>query len=275
MVLKLAPGEASARTPKQSKVTGLTFWETIYAPEHRMDAHAHRNAFVYLVLQGGLTEVCDRRAQTALASSVIFHPPGQVHANQFLDVGARALSIELDALWLARLREHPLTLDAPVYVRGGRLTGLAVQLHQEVHEADPASALAVEGLALELLAEIARRCAPAAERRPPRWLRQVRELLHAQFSASLTLDEIAAVAGVHPVHLASVFRQQYRCTVGDYVRRLRIDYACRQLAQSDLPLAEIALDAGFAHQSHFTRTFRRLTGTTPARYRKTFSSRLD
>src|SRR5262249_32071994 len=128
MVLKLAPGEASARTPKQSKVPGLTCWETIYAPEHRMGAHAHRNAFVALVLQGGLAEVCDRRARTALASSVIFHPPGQVHANQFLGAGARALSLELDARWLARLREHALALDAPVYGRGGRLTGLAVQL---------------------------------------------------------------------------------------------------------------------------------------------------
>ena len=177
MVLRLGPGEESARTPKQSKVMGLTFWETVYAPGSRVGPHAHRSAFVYLVLQGGLTERCDGRVRTALASTVIYHPPGQVHAKRF--------------------------------------------------------------------------------------------------SETLTLEEIAAVAGVHPVHLASVFRRHYGCTVGDAVRRLRIDYACRQLARSEVSLAEIALDAGFASQSHFTRTFRRLTGTTPAQYRKIFSPHLD
>lgn len=275
MALRLAPGEESARTPKQSKVTGLTFWETVYAPDSRMGAHAHPNAFVYLVLQGGLTERCDGQVRTALASTLIYHPPGQVHANHFLGSGARAFNVALDARWQGRLHEYALTLDAPAYFHGGRLSGLAAQLYQEAQEADSASALVAEGLALELLGEIARGCAPAAERQPPRWLRQVRELLQSQFAASLSLEEIAAVAGVHPVHLGSVFRQHYGCTVGDTVRRLRIDYACRRLAHSEDSLAEIALDAGFAHQSHFTRTFKRLTGTTPAQYRKIFSPRLD
>ena len=62
---------------------------------------------------------------------------------------------------------------------------------------------------------------------------------------------------VHPVHLAQTFRKFYRCTIGDYVRSLRIEFACRQLAATKMPLSEIALLAGFADQSHFTRTFRK------------------
>jgi AraC family transcriptional regulator len=240
-----------------------------------MPAHSHENAFLYVVLEGALTEVCDRQTRTALPATVIFHPPRQIHANHFLDAGARAFNLELDARWLDRLQGQALTLDEPAYFQGGRLTGLAAQLCQEARQTDAASALVVEGLVLELLGETARRCVITAERTPPRWLQQVRELLHARFDSPLTLEEIAAAAGVHPVYLASAFRQQYRCTIGDYVRRLRIDYACRQLIRSDTSLAEIALDAGFANQSHFTRTFRCLTGTTPAQYRRIFSRRLN
>jgi AraC family transcriptional regulator len=70
-----------------------------------------------------------------------------------------------------------------------------------------------------------------------------------------------------------VFRQQYGCTVGDYVRKLRLDFASRQLATSSASLAAIALAAGFADQSHFTKAFRRASGMTPAEWRRHFRSR--
>jgi AraC family transcriptional regulator len=88
------------------------------------------------------------------------------------------------------------------------------------------------------------------------------------FSESLTLAGVAASVGVHPVHLARVFRQHYRCTIGEYVRQVRIEFASRELSVSDAPLAEIAFTSGFSDQSHFSKTFKRLTGQTPAQFRK-------
>jgi AraC family transcriptional regulator len=84
----------------------------------------------------------------------------------------------------------------------------------------------------------------------------------------LKLADIAEAVGVHPVHLAQTFHKSYRCTVGDYVRRLRIESTCRELATSEAPIVEIALAAGFCDQSHFTRTFKRLTGIAPSQYRE-------
>jgi AraC family transcriptional regulator len=72
---------------------------------------------------------------------------------------------------------------------------------------------------------------------------------------------------VHPAHLAREFRRRRHCTIGGYVRRLRVEFACRELSSTDAPLAEIALAAGFSHQSHLTRTFKELTGMTPAKFR--------
>jgi len=135
---------------------------------------------------------------------------------------------------------------------------------------DDVSPFAMEGLALELVAATARQREKVVERKPPRWLEQARELLHAHFADTLSLSEVAAAVGVHPAHLARVFRQQYRCSVGDYLRKLRVEFACRQLATSDRPLLEIALAAGFADQSHFSKTFKSLRGMTPSEYQRNF-----
>lgn len=103
----------------------------------------------------------------------------------------------------------------------------------------------------------------------PPWLKQARDLLHDQFSESMSLARVAESVGVHPVYLASEFRRRFGSTVGEYVRRLRIEYACREIsACSEAPLAQIALTAGFSSQSHFSKTFKRLTGMTPLEYRR-------
>jgi AraC family transcriptional regulator len=81
------------------------------------------------------------------------------------------------------------------------------------------------------------------------------------------------VVGVHPVTLARGFRRAYGCTLGEYVRRQRIENACRQLLDSAASLAEIALANGFADQSHFSNTFHRYTVMTPARYRRSAKER--
>ena len=101
----------------------------------------------------------------------------------------------------------------------------------------------------------------------PQWLERVRNILEQRFAEPYKLSEIAAEAGVHPVHLAREFRKHYGSSVGEYLRRMRIEYACRELMASNLAVINIAFAAGFADQSHFSRTFKRLCGTTPGRYR--------
>jgi AraC family transcriptional regulator len=133
---------------------------------------------------------------------------------------------------------------------------------------DELSPLAIEGLTLELLVECARGAARVPDRQPPRWLRAVCDLLEAKFCEHLTLGTLAASVGVHPAHLARVFRRFHGCTPGEHVRQLRIEFACHRLANSDTPLAEIALAAGFSDQSHFSNTFKRHTGVSPAAFRK-------
>jgi AraC family transcriptional regulator len=65
-------------------------------------------------------------------------------------------------------------------------------------------------------------------------------MIQAHFAEQLTLKQIGKTVGLHPVYLASEFRKRYHCTVGEYVRQLRIEFACRRLSQSGDTVAEVA-----------------------------------
>lgn len=253
-------------------VAGLSFTESAYPASLFMSSHFHERAYFNLVLRGAFTDVCQKRPQTVQASTLIFHPAGELHSDR-IHTPARVLRIGLAPRWLERLGEYGYTLDEPSYTREGPLVSLAIQLHQEYQERDASAPLAIEGLMLELLAKACRQHRPISERRLPLWLRQAKAILHDQFSESLTLEGVAQVVGVHPVHLAREFRRQYHCTVGRYLRNLRIERSRHELITSDTPLADIAFAAGYSDQSHFTTAFKRQTGLTPAEYRKIFRAR--
>jgi AraC-like DNA-binding protein len=189
------------------------------------------------------------------------------HANRWHSSGGRSLNVEFAPPWLERLRGQTTVLDRPAEYEDGPQVWLARRLFEECRRQDGVSPLAVEGLTLELLAECSRSRVELPHSHPPRWLDRVCELLRDRFSENLSLSEIAGEVGISSDHLTRSFRQCHGCTVGDYVRRLRVEFACRRLAAAELPLVEIALDAGFTDQSHFTKTFKQLMGVTPAVFR--------
>jgi AraC family transcriptional regulator len=253
------------------EVAGLTLAETAFGADVRMPCHEHRLAHFYLVLHGACTDSHGGTANHCAPSTLMFHPVGTTHSCDYRGDGARTFFIQIEDAWLERVREHSGLPDCSVSIQGGVPVWLASRLYHELRDLDSSPPLVLEGLVLQLLGEVF--CSPSGpvERRTPRWLRQVRDLLHARFAERLTLDEIAQAVGIHPDRLCHGFRDRYGCSVGEFVRQLRIEFACRQLATSDAPLLEIALAAGFADQSHFIKTFKRRMGMTPAEFQRHLS----
>lgn len=247
------------------EVAGFALHEVVHAPGVKIPKHSHDRAHLGLVLRGVFIERCERKILECKPLSVSFLAPGVSHSDEF-HTGAHCFLLEFTPQRYERVREH-LRLNEPLSFYGGLLASLTMRLFYEARQMDTASPLAIEGLALEILAEASRQQMASSERKPPRWLERAKELLHAHFPETLTHDMIAESVGVHPTHLASAFRKHYRCTIGEYVRRLRIEFACREISTSEAPLTSIALAAGFYDQSHFSKVFRQLTGITPAQFR--------
>lgn len=99
------------------------------------------------------------------------------------------------------------------------------------------------------------------------------EVVHDCFNQRLSLGDIAESVGVHPAHLARAFRKRYGCSVGNYVRRLRVNFAADELRSGDHSLSQVALKAGFYDQAHFNRCFKRKFGIPPGVYRATYRGR--
>jgi AraC family transcriptional regulator len=229
--------------------------------------HVHEHGYFCLVLRGAYTETCHSSTLHCKPMTVLYRAPGEPHADRFHDTGGQCCVVEVPTAWVDRLCQGPMRAETSEY-QGGALSCLALRLCEELRNWDDASGFAIQGLILEMLAVVCRSRASAAERPTAPWLQRCREILHARFRERICLHEIAFAVNVHSSHLARSFRRQHRCTMGEYVRRLRIDFACRQLASSGTSLLDVALDAGFCDQSQFCKTFKRHTGLTPSEFRR-------
>jgi len=259
-------------TRTRREVAGLALTETVHRQPTRLPQHTHAATYFCLVLSGEFEERVGGKVHEARPGTLLFHPAGESHVDEIRSPQTSLLNIALGNAWERRLTQ----LDSRFRPHPGRQGALAARLAgriaQEFAARDPAADLVIEGLVLTLLAETSRWSARPSDR-APRWLPVALDFIHAHFRQRCDHDALARVAGVHPTHFARAFRVHVGCTVGEYVRGLRIEWARKRLTGADVPLAAVALDAGFADQAHFTRWFRRETGTTPAAYRRRRRSR--
>ena len=246
---------------------GFHLQEFAQPPYHRLPWHEHRNASICFVVSGAYAERMRAHDHECPPHSMVFKPAAERHADEFGREGATSLLIEIGPERLRTLDSVSDITARPSLARSAKLAMLGHQIYREFLWSDGLSPLAVEGLILEVLVEAARAGREESARPRPRWLRQVHELIHETAGQPLTLSSIAREVGIHPAHLARTFRAHYRRSIGDYVRRLRIERAARDLLASHTSIAEIACRAGFFDQSHFSRVFRDHTGLTPAAFR--------
>jgi AraC family transcriptional regulator len=256
---------------RRADVDGFLVTWVRFPPGARLPLHTHERATVAVILNGSFDGLMRQASRPCPASTVLTEPPGELHGNQFERAGADVLTVQPDPARAELLEPFAGVLGEVNHMRDLGVASVARRAAAELRMPDSITPLAVEGLVLELLALAARlrqASAIAAEPRPPHWLGEARALLHDRYRENLRLADIAASVGVHPGHLARVFRLSYGTPVGSYARGLRLTWAAGRLRESGDGIAQIALEAGFFDQSHFTRAFKQFFGRTPLAYRR-------
>ena len=243
----------------------LTVCRIRYDGASTYDLHGNEQASVIFVERGQCSKRFGQRAIALGRGSMLLIPPEQLQADAF-PVTTKFLAAEFAPGFLQGICDTGLQMDDVLQLSKADAAEFSSRLLRELSEPDQLSELVFEGILTHLFV-CARRGIDRQTRKPPAWLSRARDLLHDRAFESLRLREIALAVDVHPVQLSREFKRFFGTTPGEYLRQIRLDFAARQLEETETNLADIASAAGFADQAHLSRSFRRHRCLSPSRYR--------
>ncbi len=261
----LKAGEFYGQVPNKRNIDAVTLTEVIHKKQISVPKHSHELGHFQLLLDGSYLENCGGKNISSSPMTMSWHRPGIIHKDEIGKQGGKFFMIEMHPRAIEQMQQFA-KLPEDFYDKNSPLVWLGCRLYHEFKNWQFCSELVAEGITLEMLAYSVRKQV-SAEKQPPVWLLRVIEKLNAEFAENLLTEALALEANVHPVHLAAVFRQFYRETMGEYVQKLRVAHASKLLLNKEISLADIAYSAGFSDQSHFTRIFKRFVGITPGAFR--------
>lgn len=164
------------------------------------------------------------------------------------------------------LKSSDAQLRAQFQLRDPRFQHLAWALRAELEADDASDPLYAESLCTAMVVRLIG-AAPALENRrrtlAPKTAARVIEFIEAHLDQRLTLSELAALAELSVPHFKVLFRETLGMPVHQYVVQRRVERARTLLLRGKLSASQIALDTGFAHQSHMAHWMGRLLGVTP------------
>ena len=238
-------------------------------PLARIARHRHDRPSILVVTHGSLTVDEDEGTILLGPTAIAVRPAGARHAHEAGPEGARYVLAEYGDALRAQLGRAAAALATARTFKGRSSVELAWRVGAELRASDPFTPLALRFFAVGIAVGCARY---AWHKEQPRsgvapHVATARRILDQRLGEPPSLGELARAVGCTPAHLARAFRGNVGCTVGEYVRRRRVDRARRLLVRSAMSVGAIAADLGFHDASHFARHFRRATNVSPAQFR--------
>lgn len=243
---------------------GLLIVESSIQPKTKLPIHSHENAYFNFVCAGGFEENVGGWRSELRPNVLTFHPAYQPHCQTIGEAEVRWLNIELSKQFMERFA-RPMGSGQTCRVESPNTVLIVNRMASELGCPDELSQLVLSGLIFELCGNFFRE-SRAKSRRPLAYC--AKEIIDSRLTETIGLQELAKELETTESRLATEFRAQFKQTIGDYIRNSRIAIATRLMADADRSLANISLELGFFDQSHFSRSFKRVMGTTPNAFRK-------
>jgi AraC family transcriptional regulator len=262
----LPTGHFFGETNRIFRLDGITLTDTEYTHAN-VDWHFHENAYFTFILHGKLIEGNRKESYNCTNGSLLFHSWQEPHYNVKPEGYTRGFHIEFDDAWFERFYLDKNKLEGSFKIENPDIKLLLYKIYRETKICDDAMLVSLQALLLETIAQLIR-ASEATTSKKPLWVNKLRELLHDHYAEKHTLENLSGELSIHPVHLSRDFSKYFHCTLGEYIRKIRIEKALSVLSNKNLSLTDIAFNCGFADQSHFLRCFKNINGATPSEYRK-------
>ncbi len=259
-MIQLSHGRYLGTNKRSFSVEGVIVSETCYHETVFEGWHKHENAHISFILQGGNKE--DRKNRTTQVSpgSIVFYHSDELHRNCATQHPSRNINLEVEPDFLKRY-----DLAETCFENIGNAGDAKFTLLKIFQECKTITDITNASIHLSLLHLLSKK---QSDHKHAGWSGQLKELLNDEWNKDHTLNDLSLRLGVHPVTISKGFPRYFSCTLGDYVRKLRIEKAVELICRTDLSLTEIAYHCGFYDQSHFIRTFRSQVGVSPKALKK-------
>jgi AraC family transcriptional regulator len=260
-MLMLEKGAYLGKVLDLSEADGILAGATSYYPGDGTGVmHYHENSHLSFILRGGGVEKRRSSEFERLPGEIMFFHAGEPHQSVNKLFPARNVNLEIESVFL---RDNGVTESAvgASVLKNPNAKFIMLKVYKELLAADDFSGATIKMLLLNLIC-----AASETEKDEPRWVGVIYELMNDRWNEPLSLKDLSRAAGVHPVTVSKFFPKYFSCTFGEYMRRLKIEKSLRMIKNSPRSLTEIAYECGFYDQSHFTRTFKHLTGFLPNSY---------
>lgn len=264
-MLNLQEGNYTGKVMNKVHTDNFIVTTTLYLKavcEDRL--HSHHNATISFLYQGADVEYRKRADQyKRKAGDIFFYDSGEPHKTISTLQTSKNVNIELRNSRF--LKDNCSTVNLQKLISNDIEANLiAVKILKEMTIADDYSPIALESLCLDLTALSNR----VQSNIKPAWVSLIAEVLDDNWQQKYSLSELSEIAGVHPITISKNFRRYFLCSLGEYVRKIKIRNSIPLIKNSKMSLTEIAYTCGFADQSHFIRNFKAYTGYLPKDFQK-------
>lgn len=224
--------------------------------------HYHETAHLSFILNGGVIDKRKTAETERISTDLMFFRAGELHESIYKGFPVRNINIELESDFFIQNAINESDLSDSI-VKSSNAKFNMLKIYKEILADDEFSDNSIEMLLLGLIED-----RNIYEKTRPHWIKTVSELLHDNWNKELSVQDLANIAKVHPKTISKYFPAYFVCTLGEYRRKIKIEKALALIKTSKLSLTEIAYECGFYDQSHFTATFKQLTGFLPRQFQK-------
>ncbi len=253
------------KVAKKLNVDGNIFSTTHYFDNNEnCDWHYHENPHISFIFEGeDYSESVHSSTNRAFKNGVTFYRSDEKHRWVKQSRFSKSANIELESDFYQKYDLSESQINNAI-TQNIDTKFLMLKIQQEILFKDSDSKASIQTLLFELISQSKN----SYEYTIPVWVSNLNEILNDRWNENLSLKELANATGVHPITISKHFRKYFGCTLGEYMRKLKVNKSISLIKNSDLNLTDIAFRCGFADQSHFTRTFKNYTGLLPRDFRK-------